>query len=211
MFDALIPDGPLHPVDALWGVGVGLFVAVAARRLTGRWISMVTVAVVAVVGVRLGNQIVPGYLDRPSPVWPVLASAAAGAMAAARPRRLSVVLVGAIAACGGVWAVVPDTEVPLIAGSVLLGAAVGVPRGVRTRWAGLLVLIPVAAAVAGSAGRPSRLGIALAMAVAGSMVAGAGAALITAWRSRQRAGTPMTVAPAATSVATTAPAATTAP
>jgi len=212
VLDVLVPDGPLHPVDALWGLSTGLVVALVAGRRAQRWLVLVAVALGAVIVARRGGEVLDGYLDRPDSAAVLGTTAAVVALSALRPLRVSTTACVALAGCAGVWAVVPDTEIPLIAGAVLAGAATRLPRDAVIRPAGWLLLAPLIAAVAGSVGRPSRLVPALALAVAAGGVALLAASLLraVASRRRQRAGTPTTVAPGATSVVTTAPAPTTA-
>ena len=120
-----------------------------------------------------------------------------------------------LAACAGVWTVVPDTEAPLLAGGVVAGAAAvtmipGWLDDVRCRVHGLLLLLPVAAAATGSVGRPARFVPGTFVAVLTAVLGLAAWRVLTALWRRQRAGTPITVVSAATSSTTTAPAPTTA-
>jgi hypothetical protein len=211
VFDVLVPDGPLHPVDALWGLSAGLLVATVAARRAGRWLLLVAVAAGSVVLVRRGGELVDGYLDRPDAAFVVGLTAAVAVLTAVRPVRVSTSAFVAVAGCAGVWAIVPDTEVPLIVGAVLLGAAARLPRDAVVRPGGWLLLGPLVSAVVGSVGRPSRLGPAL---LVGVVLGGVAFLVVTLFRvivsGRQRAGTPTTLAPGATSSVTTAPAPTTA-
>lgn len=213
MYAALIPAGPLHPVDAAWGLAVGLLVAGLARRDVGRWFALVPAGMVGVVTVLRGNELLDGYLDRPDTATALGVTLSVSVVACVRPSPVAAAVPAALAALVGVWVIVPDTEVPLIAAAFLVGAALRMPREIRTRLSGTLVLFPLAAATAGSVARSERLGPAVLLggfAWLGAQLIGVG----VEWRRskrRQRAGTPTTVAPGATSTTTTAPAPTTAP
>ena len=210
LIPALIPDGPLHPGDAIWAIGAGLLVAGAARRHATRWVISVISSVIVVTTWRYGSILWDG-LDHPDSGFVLLAAAFALLVGCARPMPVRLVAVGLVAASTAVWAVVPDTELPLIVGSAVAAALVGAPSRTRSRWAGSLVVLPLWAAVVGSLGRPSRLPLALG-AAGTAMVAVVSVALVVraATKRNQRAGTPITVEPAGTSSTTTAPAPTTA-
>lgn len=209
MWDAFIPDGPMHPVDAGWALTAGLAVALVAWRGPRRWLLMVPAAFVAVVGWRPGAELIAGYTDRPWPLGAIVVTIVVVGLAAARPIALSTAAPATVAACAGVWLVAPDTETALIGGVLVAGACVGIPRNRVTRLAALLVAIPVIGAAVGTVGRPERLPTAL---IAGALFAAPVVAIamgVGRWRA-QRAGTPTTVSPAGTSSITTAPAPTTA-
>ena len=207
----VIPEGPLHPALAASGLVAGVSAAAVAGRHAGRWLALMTLVGVGLVTVHQGDVLRRGMTDRPdrlTVLGVVLAVVALGAWA--RP-RWSTATLAALCACAGVWAVVPDTEVPLLAGAVLCGGATlrllpGWLPDTRRRSNAALLVWPLAAAAAGSIGRPERFAPSLLLA---GVVAGLGlaawVALNAGWR-RQRAGTPTTVAPAATSSTTTAPA-----
>lgn len=210
----LVPDGPLHPELALLGVVAGVAAAVVVGRRERVW----TLAVVAIsLGAAQSVQgaLLAGFLDRGDRVSVVgVTVAVTGVAVAARPRWSSAV-VATFAAVATVWAVVPDTEVALLAASVLAGATLvrllpGWLPDDRRRVNGVLVLLPAVSAAVGTIGRPSRYPFALVLV----LLAAAGA--VAAWSAgsayrRGRAGTPSTVVSGATSSTTTAPAATTAP
>lgn len=212
MFDLLVPDGPLHPTDALVAVAVGVALGLVTRSGPRRWVGAVVVAVAVVASWRHGSVLLDGYRNRSETVFAVGATVVPVALAALRRssiRQTAWLCAGALA---GVWTIVPDTEVPLIAGAALVGALAARPGDVRSRLAALLVLLPTVAAVAGSVGRPDRLEPALLVAALGAGLVGgliAGGRQIQA--RRQRAGTPTTVAAGGTSSTTTAPAPTIAP
>ncbi|MEM9466181.1 MAG: hypothetical protein AAGA90_12465 [Actinomycetota bacterium] len=211
----VIPDGPLHPEDAVIALIVGMVVgAVAGRRAD------IGPALTAAAGATLWwrhPELVPeGFVERPSPLLVLLGAAVAGSViavssgwSASRSPRLNLAV--AASACAGVWATAPDTEPALIGGSVLAGGwwwAAGSRRPVTL----LVVVLPIGAAVVGTVGRPDRLPLVLAAAIGAAIVARLGAAIVERVRPRrQRAGTPTTVAPGATSAVTTAPAPTIAP
>lgn len=214
MLAQLIPDGPLHPDDAAAAVLVGLAVGLLLRRRQRAWAPTIVLVIWAVVEGRYGAAVADGFSAQGSIGLALIGLVALVSATALRPWRrthLGIVVLGALA---GVWAVVPDTEAPLIAGALLAAALVassGTGRGRQaTRLDSLLVLLPPVAAIVGVAGRPERLTPALGMAVLGALLAGAGLGLVgQLWRSR--AGTPTTVAPGSTSSTTTAPAPITAP
>ncbi|MEO0494932.1 MAG: hypothetical protein AAF081_16115 [Actinomycetota bacterium] len=211
--DALIPSGPLHPEDAIAALVVGVVVGLVARfSATG---PLLVVAAAGVTFERRHGGLGDAFVDRPSPLWALLGVIVAAALIAAiaEPmRHRSVRAAGLVAGVplAAVWGLVADTEAPLIGGMVLLGAvALGLGRpGVAVL--ATAVIAPVAALV-GSVGRPSQLLLALVAAVGWAVVTRVGLEMLGWRRRRQRAGTPVTVAPAATSSTTTAPAPTTAP
>ncbi len=209
---ALIPDGPLHPSDAAWGVVVGLALGLSLRSAPRFWASAVVAAGFTLFQIRHPGRLT-GALDRPSPGWIgliLLVSGAAVWLGLRRvdlsTRELAVMAVGCLAT---VWATAPDTESALIFGAVVAGSAVLIRSEIVGPPAAVLVALPVMAAAAGTVGRPGRLPLVLGLAAAG-VCCGALAVLA----SRQvfgRAGVPTTVVPEATSSTTTAPAPTTAP
>ncbi len=209
----MIPDGPLHPADALLALSTGLFVGYAARPLPRRWTAFVIAAVLGVIAQRHGDVVARAWFERPMPL--LIASVAVVSVASARalvdrarPPTMRVVL-PVFASLAVVWAMVPDTEAPLIAAAVMLGAVPGLPARDRSPCAGLLVALPFATAVVGTSGRPEALGPAL---VAGAAAGCAFYGVMTVIaRSTLWAGTPATVVYASTSVRTTAPAPTMAP
>lgn len=212
----VVPDGPLHPGIAWAGVVAGVAVAAVAGQHTVRWlIAVLSGSAVLYMGSQ-GDGLWPAVFDRPDRLSVATAIVVVPMLGAAvRPRRTTATA-AALCACGGVWAVVPDTEAPLLAAAVLFGAAAvaalpGWLPDARRAVHSLLLLLPLWAAAAGSIGRPARFGPGLVCALA------TGASGVAAWcwfetvLRRQRAGTPTTVAPGATSSTTTAPAPTTAP
>lgn len=214
MLAQLIPDGPLHPDDAVAAVLIGLSVGLLLRRRRRAWAPAIVLVIWAVVEGRYGTAVADGFSAQGSSRLALVGLVAVVAATALRPWRrthLGIMVLGALA---GVWAVVPDTEAPLIAGALLAAALVassGTGRRLKaTRLDALLVLLPAVAAITGVAGRPERLTPALGTAVLGALLTVAGLGLVgQVWRSR--AGTPTTVAPDSTSSTTTAPAPITAP
>jgi hypothetical protein len=211
----LVPEGPLHPKLLAIGLVAGVAVAAVAGRSTQRWFVGVLLAGGALVSAVQGDVLLAGFVDR-NDRSVVAGSTLALVMAAvtARP-RWSTAVIGTLGACAGVWAIVPDTEVPLTVAAVLAGASAlrclpGWMPGRRGRANGALVVLPLVGAAAGSIGRPSRFEPALAVgALTGLLTLAAWYLVVLMWQ-RQRAGTPTTVVPAATSSITTAPAPTTA-
>lgn len=215
LLPGLVPDGPLHPGLALGGVVVGVAAAAMAGRSTRAWTALVVVGWWFVTAAVNGDRLAAAFTDRGDRAVVISVTiAVALAAVSARPSR-STATVMAIAACAGVWAIVPDTEAPLLAGAVLVGATAVtlLPDWLedsRRRIHGVLLVLPVAAAAIGSVGRPARFGPGiLAAALTAALGLTAWQVLRVLWR-RQRAGTPITVAPAGTSSTTTAPAPTTA-
>lgn len=209
MTGALIPQGPLHPEEFVGALLAGLLAAVFARRDPRRWAAAVMIGASCVLVQRQGAALVEGFSHHRHGLLAALTTVlVAGLAAAVRPRSPVVIAATVVAACAAVWMVVPDTEAPLIGGVVTAAAVSGVPsRSALSRWTNVLLVVPLVAAVVGSVGRPERLGLALGVAaVAGALVA----MLSEAIRRAQRAGTPTTVVPSATSSITTAPAPTTA-
>ncbi|MEQ8840695.1 MAG: hypothetical protein RIB98_06915 [Acidimicrobiales bacterium] len=221
----VVPEGPLHPSLAVAGIVVGVSAAVVAGPGLRRWLLFVVGAAAVLISATADRAPHLAFTDHADRAH-VLATSVAILVAAALARmpRSTATLV-ALAGCAGVWAIVPDTEVPLLGGAVLLGAGVigAIPGWLPDRRSVLhssLLLLPLAGASWGSIGRPSRFTPAIAVGAVTVMLALAVRALArTARRSRgrssrraraQRAGTPMTVDPAATSSTTTAPAPTTA-
>ncbi|MEM9521100.1 MAG: hypothetical protein AAGA37_17400 [Actinomycetota bacterium] len=211
----MIPDGPLHPEDAI----AALVIGAAGGALVGH----TRVAAPAVVGLyvitlalRHPDFLPEGFVERPAPLLAVVALLfVAGMIAGLVSGRLAApapfVGLVAVAGCGAVWSTAPDTE-PALIGGLLLLAGTGFLRRAAARWAPLLIVVAPAAAVLGTVGRPDRLPFVLAMCVAASIAARTGLAVLARLNRRcQRAGTPTTVAPGATSAVTTAPAPTTAP
>lgn len=217
----IVPDGPLHPALATAGVVAGVAVAVVAGQHTVRWLFAVLSGSALLYTGSQGDGLWSAVFDRPDRLWVAAAIAVVPVLGAAvRPRR-STATAAALCACGGVWAVVPDTEAPLLAAAVLGGAAAmaalpGWLPDARRSLHSLLLLLPLWAAAAGSIGRPARFGPGLLAAMVTGALGVAGwcsfeAVLRGVVVRRQRAGTPTTVAPGATSSTTTAPAPTTAP
>lgn len=210
---ALIPSGPLHPEDALAAVVVGLIVGLVARYSVSG-----PVLVVAAAGVTFEHRhggTWDALVDRPAPLWALLGVLGATiviAVIAAPVRVRSMRAAGCIAGVplAATWGLVADTEAPLIAGMVLLGALVfGLGRP-SVLVVGVATMAPFAAAI-GSFGRPSQLPLALAASMVWAAAARAAFESVDAVRRRQRAGTPTTVESTATSSVTTAPAPTIAP
>ena len=217
----VVPDGPLHPGIAGAGVVAGVALAAVAGQHAVRWLFAVLAGSAVLYMGFQGDGLWSAVFDRPDRLSVAAAIVGVPMLGAAlRPRRTTATA-AALCACGGVWAVVPDTEAPLLAAAVLCGAAAAtalpgwLPDSRRSVHS-LLLLLPVWAAAVGSIGRPARFGPGL----IGALVAGAlgvagwcsfEAGLRGAVSRRQRAGTPTTVAPGATSSTTTAPAPTTAP
>lgn len=202
----MVPDGPLHPDDAVLALVTGLVVAAVGRRRAGAWVALLFGGVAMVMILRQGAALIDGFVARPAPLAPALVVCGVALIGVvAGPSGPGSLIAGTVAACGVVWALVPDTEMALIAGGVLAGASVRPPR-VASRAVGLLPVLSLAAAVVGTAGRPDRL-----VPAALSAVFAASAVVAVVRVACQRAGAPTTVAPAATSSVTTAPAPTTAP
>lgn len=211
MLATIVPDGPLHPDDALYALLAGMLVGMAMRA-TGRW-GAVLVPIGAVLAF---EQRYPGVAwESLDGRWgPLAACVATGALAAlplsgpgagsvsARLALLSIALPVAL-----VWAIVPDTEAAVIGGCVVAGAFVLGSAQWERRTVVMLSFVPVFAAAVGSVGRPERLWPALGCVLVAGALNGAIGWVVR----RQRAGTPTTVVPAATSEVTTAPAPTTAP
>lgn len=210
----LIPDGPLHPQHAVFALIVGLVLGgFGGRRSIAVPLGVAAGAVT--LAVRQPGLVPEGFVDQPSPAGAIgLVSVVALVMAGVGwisiAGSATAWIAASVAGSAAVWATAPDTEPALIGGAVLLAMAptLGPAAG---RWAPVALVVPVAAAVVGTVGRPDRLPLVLACAAgAVSMVLVAGCVLGRWRRIRQRAGTPTTVAPAGTSVVTTAPAPTTA-
>jgi len=212
----VIPVGPLHPADAVYALVFGLAVGATAFRSIERWPLLVTAASIAVMSGRHPGDITEGFARRPLP-WLVAALAVAslaGAWWATAHRSVQVrtAALEVAASCVAVWAVVPDTESPLIAGLVLAGAMVFMPRGDGRSYLGQIWALPIGSAVIGSVGMPDRLPVAaLAAIVAVFAVNVVQSALVRLRVATTRAGVPTTVVRGATSSMTTAPAPTTAP
>ncbi len=167
----MIPVGPLHPADAVYALGFGLAVAAVAFRSAQRWPVLVVVSAVAVMAGRHPGDISRGFVQRPAP-WGVAlvalgVAAVSWSVTAVRGTPVASVAMQVVVACAAVWMVVPDTESPLIAGSVVVGAMLFVPRDSGSLHTGMLWVLPAAAAVIGSVGMPDRLFTALAAAAAG--------------------------------------------
>ncbi len=216
----VVPEGPLHPSLAVVALVAGLAGALVAGRDAGRWLVLEIPLVVALVTAAQGPVLRDGIIDHPRRTTVVTALIVVGMVGAVIRPRWSTAVVVAVAGCAGIWAIVPDTEAPLIVGAGLAGGAAlrllpGWIPDSRRRSHAWLLLLPVVAAAAGSLGRPARFGPAL---VVGALTAFAAVVVVRlcvmrlfgALRRRQRAGTPTTVAPASTSSTTTAPAPTTA-
>ena len=211
-----VPDGPLHPSLAVAGVVIGVSAAAVAGRSTGRWLAFVVTGALFLAGATLDHAPPTGFVDRADRILVIATVAAVAAVALAARMRLSTSAVIAWFGCVGVWAVVPDTEMPLLAGAVLFGAgAVGALPGWlpdrRRALHGILVQLPLAGAAVGSVGRPSRFAPALMVGALAILFGLALRELGVAVRLRQRAGTPTTAVSGTTSCTTTAPAPTTAP
>ena len=216
LWSDLVPQGPLHPDHALIGLLFGLLAGAVSghRRSAGPLLLM---AAVVTLWLRQPELVPEGLVERPRPALDllvVLGAALAASAAVARPALASprTVVAVAVAGCAGVWAIAPDTEPALIGGAVLAGAWAMIRPSSPTMGLAVVVVVPCLAAGFGTIGRPERLPLALAAAVAAM-----GIMRLLAWgvavglARRQRAGTPRTVAPGATSDVTTAPAATVAP
>lgn len=208
MIGGLVPDGPLHPVDAAWAVAVGLALGLSVRRRPRPAPVVIGGGVVALVAVRPTVGLLEGVLRHDHAVWVGVAAAVVAALVVGRPVDSRTGVLAAAVACGPVWALVPDTEAPLLVGLALVVAGPMVPAGAATRSVAVPAILPVLAAAVGTLGRPDRF--APAVAAAGTVGLATVVALTVAGL-RQRAGTPRTVRPAGTSSTTTAPAPTTAP
>ncbi len=190
----MIPDGPLHPVDALVGAAAGL---VTASVLTGwvrcrsgaRWArsdDTVTAVVSALVVagallIRPGPGVVVSALARPDPALALAASAVVVAVVTAAGRDPGPVAATSLTGAGAaaaVWALVPDTEAPLVVvgllgvgGVLALGPAVaGGGPSVAGRTRAVVTGAVAVAALTGTVGRPDRLAPALVALTAVSLV-----------------------------------------
>ena len=210
---SLIPEGPLHPEDAIASVIVGAI----AGSVVGRRAGAGPVTVVAAAGTLITRHhgFVPeGFIDRPTPALVIVATSVVALVAVVAvhvPKLASArtTIAAATAGCAGVWATAPDTEPALIGGATLAGSWIFLGRN-SARWAPVVMVVPFAAAILGTMGRPERLPLAVAVALSlVGLCRGAAMVLERCWF--QRAGTPTTVVPGATSAVTTAPAPTTAP
>ena len=215
MFDAFIPDGPLHADLAIAGLAFGVFVAVFAARRPRAWIALILAVFVVAIEVRLDGGIADGWIldvfrDRDNTWLAVAALVGVPLLAAQRPVGSTTAAFAALGATAGVWAVVPDTETALLAGMLLLGAVAGSPRDEQSRWYALLAVLPVVAAIAGSVGRPERLNAGIGVGFLGAALALSVLVFSRGFWRAQRAGTPTTVDRGSTSSMTTAPAPTTA-
>ena len=152
----LIPDGPLHPGDAVLALVTGFTGAVIARRRPGAWVALAFVGPAMVAVLRHGAVVVDGYTQRPSPLVPVLLTAGVGLAGLRVTGRPGAVVPATIAACAAVWSVVPDTEMALAGCGVLVGLSAAVPRR-PSRLLGLLPALAAVAAVVGTVGRPAGL------------------------------------------------------
>lgn len=214
MIGGLVPDGPLHPGDALVAAVAGAVLGVVFRRRAGAWVVAVVAGAWVVLRWRYASVVGDAVAGRDRPALDLALLALPAVGLAIRRVRTGPVARATLAALAAVWALVPDTEAPLVAG-VLLATAIAGPIVAgrsedRTRLAGMLLVLPTAAALVGTAGRPAQHGPALFAAVATAL----GVAIVeVALRrvARQRAGTPTTVVEGSTSSVTTAPAPTTAP
>lgn len=211
MFGAIlqVPEGPLHPDDAVSALLFGLIVGLALRAAGRFGPVLVPVAVALAFDARHRNTGWEAVDGRLGPLLACLAVAVlASAPAVLGENRVAVrpMLLAAALPVAAVWAIVPDTEAAVIGGCVLVGASVCGDGTWAARTAAPLWSVPVFAALVGSVGRPERLWPALVAITATSVVVGAG---VRRWR--QRAGTPTTVVSGGTSSVTTAPAPTTAP
>ena len=215
-----IPEGPLHPEDAIRALGVGLAVGIGLAVLDWRR-GLPAVVLAAGVGLheyRYPERLIDGFRDRPAPgnvlIGMAVALAALAIVLWLVRIALTDLMVAAGAACGAVWAIVPDTESAVILGGVLVAALAFTPPSGRARYGDAIVLlVPATAAVIGSVGRPERLEAASKAAIAVGLVVLVVTALIRhlVAAHHQRAGIPTTVRPGSTSAVTTAPAPTTAP
>lgn len=185
MWDQFIPDGPLHPEDALAAAVAGLAVAGWARRDPKRWLIAVAVMALIVPMWRRGDEMFTAMADHPRTGVVVMIPAVIGAVAALTAWRLWTAIAMSGAALLTVWGIVPDTEMPLILGVLLGTAALGCPRLLRYRAAAALLLLPGIAAVVGTVGRPDRLDLALGLAAASALVAGA-VAEVAQWAHARR-------------------------
>lgn len=208
MWDAVIPEGPLHPGHAIAAFAAGVIVGLLMRRRPVAWTVSVAVTAVLVQLARRDGELLDAISDHPRRLFAVAAGAGAGLVVAGLRLHTWSVIAASGAALAMVWGIVPDTETPLIYGGVVAGGAACLPRLGRTRVVALLAALPVIAAMVGSIGRPERLELALS--AAGLAAAGVAAVVEAGIRCAQRAGTPTTVTPGGTSSMTTAPAPTTA-
>ncbi len=215
-----IPDGPLHPEDAIRALGVGLAVGVALAALDWRrgLPAVVLAAGVSLQEYRYPELLIDGFRDRPLPSNVLIGIAGAVGVLAVLLWLVRIALadlmVAAAVAVAVVWAIVPDTESAVLLGGVLIAAMAFTPPTGRAHYGDAIVLlVPAIAAVLGSVGRPERLEPASKAAIAAGLgvllALGVGRRLVT--MQRQRAGRPTTVQPGSTSSTTTAPAPTTAP
>lgn len=215
-----IPDGPLHPEDAIRALGVGLAVGVALAVLDWRrGLPVVVLAAgVSLQEYRYPELLIDGFRDRPLPSNVLVGIAAAVAALAILLWLVRIALadlmIAAAVAVGVVWGIVPDTESAVLLGGVLIAAmAFTPPTGHAYYGDAIVLLVPATAAVLGSVGRPERLELASKAAIAAGLgvllLLGVARGLVQ--MQRQRAGRPTTVLPGSTSSTTTAPAPTTAP
>jgi len=209
VFVAVIPEGPLHPDDAVLGLVVGVTVGVLVRAVGRHGAVLVFVGAIGVFESVYPGTAIGSIEGRWIPLVAslVVAVVSAAAAASGQPTRSSrAVLVSLVPAIALTWGLVPDTEAAVIGGAVVVGALLAGSAVWDRRSLIAVASIPAFAALVGSVGRPGRLWPALAA------IVGAACLSVVADRLRsQRAGTPTTVVPGATSEVTTAPAPTTAP
>ena len=163
MVGAMLPDGPLHPTDAVVGMIVGVAVAVVLGGHSKR--GLVLAAAATAYAVR-HQGLLDSFVDRSDPLLVVVAVIAIGALAGTI-RSAMLISIGrltlsALVATAGVWAIVPDTEAAVIGGGALAGSLIRRgSRHAKTADRASLYAVPLAAAVIGSIGRQARLSPAL--------------------------------------------------
>ncbi len=182
----MIPDGPLHPADLGLGLLLGATVAVVfwQRRL---WLPAASLAAVGGYGERHGWDVLVGsFVDRPATGLAIFALVAVAATGWMLERRTalghSATVPGlTVVSLVGVWAIVPDTEAPIVFAATLGVALVASPRREQSTYPGGAVLaLAVVAAAVGSVGRPERLWPAI---VAIVVIVGLGLAAMASVRS----------------------------
>ena len=165
----MIPEGPLHPDHAAAALVCAVAVAIALRRT--RWLQ-VGLAVVAllVVHIRQPGAIASGLFDRPAGSTDlVLTAVAGGSIGWIGVRLLRTpfwIDAAVVASCIAVWGVAPDTEAALMCGLTAGVGALGRPTRAQHVVA-VVAVMPMFAALVGTAGRPERLGLAVVVAVVG--------------------------------------------
>ena len=113
---SLIPDGPLHPDDAVAALIVGVIVGglFGRRPVAG---PLLAAAAATTLAIRHPGFVPEGFLDRPTPVVAIAGMLVATTLAAAAlrvrvPAPVHATMASATIACAGVWAhssVVPSS------------------------------------------------------------------------------------------------------